>query len=85
MNGASVRFIFLAHWNCPEVAVPPEWSSPCSTLASHVNTDSSANLIFAWPIFISYPHERTNLLLGDNQILEILIIIWLTFYRLLAN
>ena len=85
MNGASVKLIFLAHWNCHEVAVPPEWSSPCSTLpTSYVNTYSSANLIFAYSILF-HIHMNAPTYLGDNQIVEILIIIWLAFYRLLAR
>ena len=67
MNGASVRFIFLAHLNCPEVAVPAEWSSPCSTLATYVNTYSSANLIFACPILF---HIHMNALTFPWEIIR---------------
>ena len=37
------------------------------------------------PNFISYPHEHTNFPLGDNRIVEILIIIWLALYLFSAN
>ena len=75
MNGASVRLIFLAHWVV----------EPLLYLGNLRKDLFKRKSYCCLPNFISYPHERTNFPLGDNQIVEILIIIWLTFYRQLAN